>query len=307
MRAIKNLFKAALRKTFALGQRIGVDILPRHFYSEIPDLRSLRAETAWRQPFTMIGVAGMATETQLNFVRTCLPAELKNYLRDTDVHSAACAANGEQGYGSVEGDFLFAFVASQQPQEIFQIGCGVSTAICLAAAAHAGYHPKITCVEPHPSPFLKELAQRGVIRLIEKKAQELECATVEALGAGALMFVDSSHALGPAGEVSRIILELLPRLKPGTRVHFHDILFPYDYDRHILTGALFFQHESVLLHAFLAHNTRFSVQASFSFLHHTVPQELAGLLPRYKPAPHTDGLASGPGDFPSSTYLVVIG
>ncbi len=306
MRAIKNLLKAALRKTFELGQRGGVDILPRHFYSEIPDLRSLRTETAWRQPFTMMGVAGMAVESQLNFVRTCLPAEIKNYLRDTDIHQAACAANGEPGYGSVEGDFLFAFVASQRPQEIFQIGCGVSTAICVSAAAHAGYHPRITCVEPYPSPFIKELAQRGVVRLIQKKAQELEFATVEALGAGAFLFVDSTHALGPAGEVSRIILELLPRLKPGARVHFHDILFPYDYDRHILAGTLFFQHESVLLHAFLAHNYRFSVQASFSFLHHMAPQELAGLLPRYKPAPHSAGLAIGPGDFPSSTYLAVI-
>jgi len=306
VRAIKNHLKSALRKTFELGQRVGVDILPRHFYSEIPDLRSLRTEAVWRQPFTMMGVAGMTTESQLNFVRTCLPAKLHNYLRGANVHEAACVANGEPGYGPVEADFLFAYIVTHQPREIFQIGCGVSTAICVAAAAHAGYQPTITCVEPYPTPLLKDLAARGKIRLLPTKAQELELAVIEALGPEAFLFVDSSHTLGPAGEVSRIILEWLPRLKPGARVHFHDILFPYDYDRNILAGALFFQHESVLLHAFLAHNQRFTVQVSLSFLHHLAGRELIGLLPRYQPAPHTQGLATGAGDFPSSTYLAVI-
>lgn len=254
----------------------------------------------------MIGVAGMAVESQLSFVRHCLSPELRSHLRSVDVHQAACVANGEPGYGRVEGDFLFAFVASRQPKEILQIGCGVSTAICVAAAKHAGYFPTITCVEPYPSPFLKGLAQQGLIRLIPKKAQDLELAVIESLGPYSFLFVDSSHALGPAGEVSRIILELLPRLKPGAHAHFHDILFPYDYDRHILTGALFFQHESVLLHAFLTHNHRFAVQASFSFLHHVAMPELVSLLPRYSPASHIGGLANGPGDFPSSTYLTVM-
>jgi len=307
MRVIKRLLKSGLRTAFELGQLAGVDILPRHFYSEIPDLRRLRAETPWRQPFTMRGVAGMTVERQLDFVRNCLPADMVAHLRGTDVHQAACAANGEPGYGRVEADFLFAYVATQQPPEILQVGCGVSTAVCVAAAAHAGYQPTITCVEPYPSPLLKDLAVQGKIRLLPTQAQAIELSTVEALSPGVFLFIDSSHALGPAGEVSRIILEWLPRLKPGARVHFHDILFPYDYDRNVLTEALFFQHESVLLHAFLTHNQRFAVQASLSFLHYLAAGELVHVLPRYQPSPQADGLATGAGDFPSSTYLSVVG
>ena len=150
------------------------------------------------------------------------------------------------GFGSVEADFLYAFVASKRPKQIFQIGCGVSTAVCLAAAADASYTPQVSCVEPYPTPYLVDEANRGTITLIREMAQTLSLSMVEELGADVLFFVDSTHTLGPAGEVSRIVLEMLPRLKTGAYVHFHDITFPYDYSRHVLDGALFFQHESAL-------------------------------------------------------------
>jgi len=117
--------------------------------------------------------------------------------------------------------------------------------------------------------------------------------------------VDSSHTLGPAGEVSRIVLEMLPRLKASSWVHFHDIKFPYDYDRHILDSALFFSHESALLHAFLVYNNRFRILASLSMLHYIRPETLVKYLPNYKPARNDEGLNNDGGHFPSSIYLGV--
>ena len=145
----------------------------------------------------------------------------------------------------------------------------------------------------------------GVARLIRSGAQALDMSAIDALGNDGLFFVDSSHALGPAGEVSRIILEMLPRLKSGGRVHFHDILFPFDYTRNILASGLFFPHESVLLHGFLAFNARFSILASCSMLHYGSRQKLQELLPNYSPAPDDHGLGAGKGDFPSSIYIQV--
>src|SRR6516164_1613425 len=37
-RRVKNLGKRALRRLFEAGQRCGFDLLPRHFYSQIPDI-----------------------------------------------------------------------------------------------------------------------------------------------------------------------------------------------------------------------------------------------------------------------------
>lgn len=305
-RKIKDLSKRALRVIFEYGQRVGVDVLPRHFYSEIPDIQRLRRTTAWRAPHSMIGVDGSDPEAQMDFVEECCPPSIVEEMRNRSIHTTASERNGRPGYGPVEADFLFGFVATKRPRQIFQIGCGVSTAVCLAAAEYANYDPDLICVEPYPNDFLQSLSENEDIDLIRKKAENIDVNTVGRLGGGVLFFVDSSHTLGPAGEVTRIIAEMLPQLSDGAWVHFHDIKFPYDYDRHVLDSSLFFQHESALLLAFLIHNERFRILASQSMLHYSRPDALQEYLPNYEPASNEDGLNKGEGDFPSSTYLRVV-
>jgi hypothetical protein len=304
-RALKNAVKRVMRWSFEIGQRCGWDVLPRHFYSEVPDLRKLKRTTAWKRPYSMTGVAGWEIDTQAEFVRSLVPPELVERLARGDIHPAACERNGEPGFGLIEAECLFAFVLKHKPQRIVQIGCGVSTAVCLHAAAEAGYRPDVACVEPYPTAFLRSAAGRGEVRLIPTAVENLPPdQVVGGLTAGDLLFVDSSHALGPAGEVSRVVLELLPRLTPGVTVHFHDIYFPYDYPGDLLTGALFFHHESALLHAFLAFNRRFRLLAALSALHHLRPDSLRELFRNYRPRGNDDGLTATPGHFPSSAYLL---
>lgn len=304
-RRLKNLSKAMLHGFFAHGQRLGVDILPRHFYSEIPVVHELRRTDHWRAPYSLVGVAGLDIAAQTDFLRGCCPDDLRDHLAREHVHARACELNGEPGFGEIEADVLFAFVVTKRPRQIFQIGCGVSTAVCLLAAAHAGYRPQVICVEPHPTRYLARQHERGVIELVRLKAQAVPLDSIDRLGDDLLFFVDSSHTLGPAGECSRIVLEMLPRLKPGAWVHFHDVFFPYDYPRDALT-TLFFTHESVLLHAFLAYNPRFRLAASLSLLHYHGREHIAARFPRYRPAADDQGLARSQGHFPSSLYVSVV-
>jgi hypothetical protein len=304
-RTLKNALKSGLRMAFEGGQRLGLDILPRHFYSEIPDVRRLRQSAHWMRPFTMAGVAGAEIAEQIAFVGEACTPDLAGVLRDGDLHARACAENGEPGYGPIEAAVLYAFVRTRRPRQILQIGCGVSTALCLMAADAAGYVPELTCIDPYPTGYLRRLAGEGRITLVEQPVETLDAAWFDRLGDDLLFFVDSTHTLGPAGEVSRIILELLPRLKAGAWVHFHDITFPYDYDRNTLDSALVFPHESVLLHAFLAYNRRFRLCASLSMLHYAAPDALAAMVPTYRPAANREGLSAGDGHFPSAAYLRV--
>lgn len=305
-RRLRNVSKLALRKLFEEGQHFGFDVLPRHFYSEIPDIRELRSHgSLWKAPYSMIGVSGADIQSQLNFVKECCTPPIIEEIKTKDIHASASKRNGEEGFGPVEADFLYAFVATKRPEQIFQIGCGVSTAVCFLAAEYAGYSPEVICVEPHPTNYLVQEANKGRIALIRQKAQLIDLKVLETLNDNVLLFVDSTHTLGPAGEVSRIVLEMLPRLKAGAWVHFHDIKFPYDYDRHILDSTLFFQHESVLLHAFLSYNSRFRILASLSMLHYFSQEALTQYLPNYKSAENDEGLSKGEGHFPSSTYLEV--
>ncbi len=300
---MKRALKRGLARIFHLGQRLGVDVLPRHFYSEIPDIAKLRRTQGWRKPFSMLGVRGAELETQGAFVRETVgalgPGELP-----TDLHESACLRNGEPGFGRIESWFLYAFVRTHKPARIIQVGCGVSTAVCLAAIADGRYPGKVTCIEPYPTRFLVDADRSGELELIQAPVESLDPDFLQGLSAGDLFFVDSTHTLGPAGEVTRLVLEMLPRLPVGAYAHFHDIAFPYDYQGDILTTALFCWHETALLHAFLAFNDRFRILASLSMLHYGNPDSLQALFPQYRPRVTEDGLTVQEGDYPSSIYLV---
>jgi hypothetical protein len=302
MRPTKNAAKVLLRQLFELGQHIGLDILPRHFYSEIPSIQELRRDQPWREPRSMMGIAGADLNSQLEFVRECTRT-FREALPSAEIYRNSCLRNGEPGFGPIEADFLYCFVRSKRPSNIVQVGCGVSTAVCLLAAADENYAPHFTCIEPHPTTFLSEAARDCKINLIQRKFQQVYSGVEDSLSSGDLFFVDSSHTLGPAGEVNWIILETLPRLSSGVWVHFHDIPFPYDYMPEILSSDLFFGHEAALLYAFLVQNGCFRIAASLSMLSHLREQEMRSVLPNFRPAPFLNGIVNGEGHRPSSMFL----
>jgi hypothetical protein len=275
--------------------------LPRHFYSSIPDIGKLRSDQRWRGPRTFVGVQGIAIADQLEFLRSLVSPDVTNQLRSSDVYGDACAENGAAGYGPVEADCLYAFVHSLRPRKVMQVGAGVSTSVILAAARDAAYSPDIVTIDPYPTAFLR----RAPVTLIEREAQDVAVDQLAALAEGDLLFIDSSHTVRVDGEVNLLMLEVLPRLPPGVWIHFHDIYFPYDYQRDILNPPLFFWTETTLVHAFLIGNPAIRIAASLSMLHYAVPEELQNLIPRYRPEPNVEGLGAPrpTGHFPSSLYL----
>ena len=305
--ALKRIGKGAARRGFELGQRVGLDVLPRHFYSQVPDVGALRRERAWRAPRTMVGVRGTDLDGQAAFLGDCCPAEVRALLPPgLEVYEAACAENGAAGYGPLEALFLFCFVARRQPRRIIQIGAGVSTAVMLDAARRAELGVEIACVDPFPTPMLRRRHDAGKIVLVDQPAQDVPLARLTGLDAGDLLFIDSTHTVKAGSEVNLLLLEVLPRLSPGVFVHLHDVTFPYDHGPGLLEDDLFFWSESVLLHALLVENRRLSVAVSLSMIHHYRPEVLRRAFPIYRPALTPDGLWGSPdrGHLPSSIYLL---
>ena len=301
-KSLKNRSKMLLRSAFEAGQRLGLDILPRHFYSEIPDIRALKNSPDWKKARSFFGIPGNV-EKQMAWVEQSTTS-YRSGLKGFEIHADAVRTNGSnEGYGEVEADFLYCFVRSHRPGKIVQIGSGVSTAVCLRAAKDEGFSPRIICIEPYPTEFLKRESAAGRIELVAKKVEDVgpECASW--VTAGDLFFVDSSHTLAPAGEVNLIVFEMLPRLVPGTYIHFHDIHFPYDYSPDTLSTALFFQHETALLYAFLLMNDYFQILASLAMLHHQRLSDLVRCFPYINPRTFDEGLTVKPGQFPSSIFL----
>ncbi|MDP1967456.1 MAG: class I SAM-dependent methyltransferase [Reyranella sp.] len=303
-RKVKTLIKRWWQRAFRVLQRFGVNVVPEHFYSAIPNIADLERRTDWRRPRSMYGIVANDPARQIALLDAMLSPQF-DVLRSRSVLDDAIVGGGaDGGYGEIEADVLFAFVATNRPKRIVQVGCGVSTAIMLQAAKHANYRPEIVCVDPFPSGYLIDADKNNLIRLVDKPAQLVELSILTDLEAGDLLFIDSTHAVKPGSEVNYLVHEVMPRLAPGVWVHFHDIYFPYDYGRHTPSDDLFFAQETALLYAFLTGNRGYRVEISLSLVHYACPDELRRLIPKYKPDRQIDGLSTGAGGhFPSSIWL----
>ena len=306
-RKIKNALKGASLRIFHVGQRFGVDIMPRHFYSPVPDIRALRRSTTWRAPSSMAGVGGADVDAQLAYARQCCPDDVRAKARIDDLLAYGTRENGEVGYGPVEAAFLYCFIATRRPRRIVQVGAGFSTSIVLRAAGEAGHRIDLVAVDPFPTNYLRKSHESRDIRLIPQPVQEVDLAVLTDLGEGDMFFIDSTHNVRTGGDVNRLVFEVLPRLRRGTLVHFHDINFPYDYGRGVFTD-IYATQENALLLAYLADNPRYVIRTSLSMLHYARPRELQQLFPEYRPARNDHGMAiaGDDGHFPSAVYLEVV-
>lgn len=309
IRKAKDWGKARWREIFEMGQRIGIDVLPRHFYSEIPNIRALKQNRSWQRPYSLVAVAGTDIDHQLQWLREICRPELALTLPNLELQRRAAEANGALGYGPIESDLLYCFVRTHLPLRMIQVGAGASTWVALRAAQDAGVDIDITCVDPFPTEYLKQLSAKGSIKLRDVAVQQLKLAELTNLGPGDVLFVDSTHTVSPGSDVNYLILEVLPRLAKGVFVHFHDVSIPYDYMPYLLTNDMFFWTESVLLHAFLIGNPRFKIRLGCAMLHSAALERVQEILPTYGSAMRTErGIAVGNegGAFPSSMWLEVV-
>jgi hypothetical protein len=102
-----------------------------------------------------------------------------------------------------------------------------------------------------------------------------------------------------------LVLEILPRLRDGVIVHFHDIYLPFDYQRDTET-SLYQWMETALVHAYLVNNSKTKILLCLSHLHYDRPETLKAVFPEYRRRSDHNGLEIAPSSdahFPSSLYL----
>ena len=73
-RKIRNYFSKFAYSTFVKAQKKGLNILPAHFYSSVPDISFLKKEDYWRKPLSFVGVKGTDIEAQVEFVESVCTA-----------------------------------------------------------------------------------------------------------------------------------------------------------------------------------------------------------------------------------------
>lgn len=248
-------------EAFRRAQENGVHLLPVNYHSPVPDTRELD-ELDFRERADFLALCHVDAAGQLSFLES-----IARWAAETD------SLPGEQPspddfhwnnsfFGNLDALTYYCIVRELKPRRIVEIGCGYSTMLSARASVLNG-HTELLCVDPHPAKVLTGL--RGVKRVLAVRAQRLPREFFDELGDGDILFVDSSHVSKIGSDVNFLVLDVLPRLRDGVLVHFHDVFLPYEYPRAWVDG-LAFLNEQYLLAAFLLFNERFELLALNQYL-----------------------------------------
>jgi hypothetical protein len=275
------------QNVYRLAQDYGLHLLPVHFYSPVPQTKSLPAEI-WTRCSEMPGVRANA-QKQLGLLATLARRFRKEYeaipARKPEGSPPHTYFSSNGYFDGIEGYILYSIVRQFRPRRVIEIGSGNTTYLFAQAIARnrvsdRRYRCDLTAIEPYPNEALRA-GFPGLTRLIAKPLQEVPLSEFEKLGPNDILFIDSSHILKIGSDVQREILEIIPRVAKGVLVHFHDIFLPMEYPRNWVEEMNRYFTEQYLLQAFLAFNDSFEILLAPGYLHAHHPKAMEAAFESY--------------------------
>lgn len=169
-----------------------------------------------------------------------------------------------------------ALIGRLRPRLIIEVGSGFSSACALDAADHYNLPTRMVFIDPHPD-RLHDLLLRSDHRRVtiyETSVQDVDLEIFDDLGENDILFLDTTHVVKTGSDVVHELFEILPRLKSGVTIHFHDIFDGWEYPREWVQQARSWN-EIYALRAFLMHNTNYRIRYFNDFVQQNLRTELA--------------------------------
>jgi predicted O-methyltransferase YrrM len=256
-------------------------VLPGHFYSPLPDMADVakRSSTLFAPaPGALPGI-DLRGEKQAALLKrfetyySHLPFE-----RTHNPQSRFVRPNG--AFPFQDAFALHAMIRHLGPARMIEVGCGFSSCVILDTCEALKLDTRLTFIEPYPETLLAHVRPEDLRRfelrreIIQNSPRDL----FAGLQAGDILFIDTSHVSKIGSDVNFIFFGILPLLKPGVVVHFHDIFYPFEYPREWLFKGMFWN-EAYLLRAFLMFNPGFEILLFNSYLNHFMPDHIRSRFP----------------------------
>jgi predicted O-methyltransferase YrrM len=241
---------------------------PGHFYSPIPAVSELKLHEAeiFTRPRAIRGV-DLCEERQLHLLKE-LAAFYPEQPFTPQAHPGRRYFFENPNYSYNDAIVLYCMIRHVRPRRIIEIGSGHSSCAMLDVnELFFGNSIACTFIDPYPE-LLRDLIKDSDlprVRILARKVQDVSIEVFRELESSDILFIDSSHVTKTGSDVNYIVFKILPSLREGVVVHFHDIFYPFEYPASwVYEGRGW--NEAYLLRAFLQYNRAFEIVFFNSFL-----------------------------------------
>jgi|tagenome__1003787_1003787.scaffolds.fasta_scaffold20743466_2 hypothetical protein len=252
-----------------------------HFYSPYPSLAELssRTDEIWGDRAEVPGI-DLRVSAQLELL-----ARLGRF--DAEIPFADEPVGGlryryaNEFFNRADAITWYALLRELRPKRVIEVGSGFSSAVALDVDERfLGRSVQMTFIEPYPERLLSLLTPADFLRcdVLDRPVQDVPLAEFEALEAGDVLFIDSSHVSKLGSDVNHLVFEVLPRLAPGVWVHVHDMFWPFVYPRDWAWQGRAWT-ESFLMRAFLTFNPAYRIELFVDHLFRTQRGAIAAHMP----------------------------
>lgn len=260
------------------------DVVRHDYYSPIPDLSRL-PENVWERRSDLCGV-DLDPDAGIEF----LERELAPFVDEMGFQTEDPGESGvfflrNAAFESVDAELLYGMIRALRPNSVIELGSGYTTLLLNMAVkrnAEEGVPTKHVAYDPFPREHVLGKSVPEPTRLEAISATDVPLEVFTHLEAGDVLFVDTTHTVKLASDVNYILLDVLPRLKAGVLVHFHDIFLPWEYPRAWFEEMRYFWTEQYLLQAFLTFNNAFEILVPAHAIARQHPDRLARLIPSFR-------------------------
>jgi len=234
---------------------------PGHFYSPLPDVEKIQALYQKVDKFKYPVGININESKQIEL--------LKHFQKYVSIlpfgdgfkkNNTRYFFNGNEWYSYGDAIVLFCMINYFTPKCLIEVGSGYSSLVSLDTCELLNLNTKITFIEPFPDLILKLLSDKDGPEkiLLKNDVQTVDPSLFDNMNRGDILFIDCSHVVKFSSDVLFIITEILPRLKPGVIIHFHDIFWPFEYPLDWLERGLAWN-EAYFIKVFLINNKNYEI------------------------------------------------
>lgn len=233
---------------------------PGHFYSPIPSMQDIETLDI-NEDKTHINGIDINTNSQIQLLEKfkCYYSDLL-YGKTPSTHTLRYNYSNPY-FGEGDAIILYCMLRHFEPKRVIEIGSGYSSALMLDTNEYFfSGSIDLTFIDPYPKRLLKLLSKEDISNnhIIQQNVQKTNLDNYLSLVENDILFVDSSHVIKAGSDVCHIIFNILPKLHKGVLIHFHDILWPFEYPKNWLKQGIAWN-EAYALRAFLQHNTHYEI------------------------------------------------